>query len=237
MRCVESSTVGMGIYTDGLSTHTSDWQPPENHTITDSTSNPSSLLSNMQSYHQFIHLTAPEMTTGNVSTSLYSSMDETVGLAVYAPRWRYSEEQGPWTYIQCPFSHDLLSTKSCEWCGQPPSISEGNMPSQSYCCPPSATFGVDTGFDHTIMTEENQHSQGDQTPCEELALAPSIIDPYYLGSTGFDGMDSGGWPGIPLAGSNGRNTLRANTPVPTDQSTILVYGEGMMQNSVMGPHR
>ncbi|RAQ79587.1 hypothetical protein COH21_012634 [Aspergillus flavus] len=261
MRCVKSSTIGMGIYTDGLSSDTSNWQPPENHTITDLTSNSSSVLSTMQSNHQFIYLTAPEMTTGNVSTSLYSSMNETVGLAAYTPRWRDSEEQDPRTYIQCPFSHDLLSIRGCEWCGQLPSISEGHMPSQSYCCPPSisaaneygeepsphfpisltldtsAAFGVDTGFDHTIMTEGNQSSQGDQTPGEELALAPSKIEPYYPGSAGFDGMDSGRWPVIPLAGSNGRNTASANTPVPTDQSTILGYGEGMMQNWMMGPYR
>ncbi|OOO13662.1 hypothetical protein OAory_01014110 [Aspergillus oryzae] len=261
MRYVESSTIGMGIYTDGLSTHTSDWHPPENHTINDLTSNSSSVLSTMQSDHQFISLTAPEMTTGNVSTSLYSSMNETVGLAAYTTRWRDSEEQDPRTYIQCPFSHDLLSIRGCEWCGQPTSISEGHMPSQSYCCPPSisaaneygeepsphfpislaldtsAAFGIDTGFDHTIMAEGNQPSQGDQTPAEELALASSMIEPSYPNSTCFDGMDSGGWPVIPLAGSNGRNTASANTPVPTDQSTILGYGEGMMQNWVMGHYR
>ncbi|KAB8253801.1 hypothetical protein BDV32DRAFT_143440 [Aspergillus pseudonomiae] len=204
IRCIKLSTISIEIYTNGLSTHTSDGQSPKNYTITD------------------------------------------------------SEEQDPRTYIQCPFSHDLLSIRDYEWCGQPPSISEGHIPSQSYYYPPSisaaneygeklsphfpislaldtsATFNIDTGFDHTIMAEGNQPSQEDQTPAEELALASSMIEPYYPDSKGFDRMDSGKWPVIPLAGSNGRNTASVNTLVSIDQSIILGYGKEIIQNWVIG---
>ncbi|KAE8132440.1 hypothetical protein BDV38DRAFT_275120 [Aspergillus pseudotamarii] len=217
----------MDIYTDDRSTHTIDWRLPENYTITNPTLDLSSPLSTMGSNHPLSCFTDPEMATANVLASPYSSTDETMGLAAYTPLWRDSEQQVQWKKISCPFYHDPLSIRSCEWCGQQPSILEGNTPGQWYHCYPlmlsadeyenerplsfpissaldcSPVFGIDARCDPRTMTDGNQSFHQDQTLEEEVTFAPTMIEPYCLYSTRFGELSTSGWPVIPLPPGNG----------------------------------